>query len=319
MSQYVRYPNPSSVPSGGTANQLLGENAAGTALEFKTLSGTVSQIVVTNGVGSITLSTPQNIATTSSPTFSGLSLNGNLLFPSGSDIGQSGANRPANIYTSGNVVTGGSLLVGTDLTVTGTTTFTNPILAPSGNAAAPGISFSVQSSMGLYRVGAGEMGLTSSGAAGISLIQTKFTKTGNTGTYVDFDAQGASRLEMTSGGVIVSLKCGASPKFTFVGEDTGAGNLYGPLLINSTYSAVNNHITWQADGGGDIGQSGANRPNNAYIKLNNVVGGKVLTTGGLGVGNSAAATLPGLVTKKIEVFDASGASLGFIAVYDAIT
>lgn len=38
----------------------------------------------------------------------------------------------------------------------------------------------------------------------------------------------------------------------------------------------------------------------------------------LGVGNSAAATIPGTVTKKIEVFDASGASLGFIAVYDAI-
>lgn len=39
----------------------------------------------------------------------------------------------------------------------------------------------------------------------------------------------------------------------------------------------------------------------------------------LGVGNSASATTPGTVTKKIEVFDASGASLGFVAVYDAIT
>ena len=39
----------------------------------------------------------------------------------------------------------------------------------------------------------------------------------------------------------------------------------------------------------------------------------------LGVGNSAAATTPGTVVNKIEVFDAAGASLGFIAVYDAIT
>lgn len=39
----------------------------------------------------------------------------------------------------------------------------------------------------------------------------------------------------------------------------------------------------------------------------------------LGVGNSAAATTPGSVAKKIEVFDDAGASLGFIAVYDGIS
>lgn len=39
----------------------------------------------------------------------------------------------------------------------------------------------------------------------------------------------------------------------------------------------------------------------------------------LGVANSAAATTLGTVTSKIEVFDASGASLGFVPVYDAIT
>lgn len=39
----------------------------------------------------------------------------------------------------------------------------------------------------------------------------------------------------------------------------------------------------------------------------------------LGIANSAAATTPGSVTAKIEVFNASGTSLGFIAVYDAIT
>lgn len=39
----------------------------------------------------------------------------------------------------------------------------------------------------------------------------------------------------------------------------------------------------------------------------------------LGVGNSAAATTPGTVTKKIQVFDQTGVSLGYIPVYDAIT
>lgn len=51
----------------------------------------------------------------------------------------------------------------------------------------------------------------------------------------------------------------------------------------------------------------------------NYFGGKLLTASGIGVGNSAAATIPGNVTDKIEVFDETGASLGFIAVYDAIT
>lgn len=39
----------------------------------------------------------------------------------------------------------------------------------------------------------------------------------------------------------------------------------------------------------------------------------------LGVSNSAAATTLGTVTDKIEIFDAAGASLGFLPVYDAIT
>lgn len=47
---------------------------------------------------------------------------------------------------------------------------------------------------------------------------------------------------------------------------------------------------------------------------------KLITAVGLGVGNSAAAvTAVGSLTRKIEVFDASGASLGYVPVYDAIT
>lgn len=48
-------------------------------------------------------------------------------------------------------------------------------------------------------------------------------------------------------------------------------------------------------------------------------GQKLITRGGLGVGNSAAATTPGSVTKKVEIFDETGASLGFLPVYSSIT
>jgi hypothetical protein len=46
--------------------------------------------------------------------------------------------------------------------------------------------------------------------------------------------------------------------------------------------------------------------------------GKLIAEGGLGVGNSMLATSPGRVTRKIEVFDATGRSLGYVPVYDAI-
>lgn len=41
--------------------------------------------------------------------------------------------------------------------------------------------------------------------------------------------------------------------------------------------------------------------------------------GTLGVGNAAAGSTLGAVVKKIEVFDASGASLGYVPVYDTIS
>ncbi len=70
------------VANGGTGQttytngQLLIGNTTGNTLTKATLTGTANQITVTNGTGSITLSTPQDIATGSSPTFTGLNLSG---------------------------------------------------------------------------------------------------------------------------------------------------------------------------------------------------------------------------------------------------
>ena len=68
----------------GAANQLLGMNAAADANEYKTLRGTTDQIYVDLTLpGFITLSTPQNIATTSSVTFNSLTLTNPLAVTSG--------------------------------------------------------------------------------------------------------------------------------------------------------------------------------------------------------------------------------------------
>ena len=44
----------------------------------------------------------------------------------------------------------------------------------------------------------------------------------------------------------------------------------------------------------------------------------IVSVGKLAVTNSVAATTPGAISKKIEVFDGSGVSLGFVAVYTSI-
>ena len=59
----------------GSSNQFLGVNAAGNALEYKTVEGTANQIITTNSAGKLTLSLPQSINSTAAPTFAQILLN----------------------------------------------------------------------------------------------------------------------------------------------------------------------------------------------------------------------------------------------------
>lgn len=52
----------------GSANQIIGMNSGGTALESKTISGTSNQITVTNAANSVTLAIPSSAALPGSPT-----------------------------------------------------------------------------------------------------------------------------------------------------------------------------------------------------------------------------------------------------------
>ena len=69
------------VANGGTGQnsytngQLLIGNTTGNTLAKATLTGTTNQVTVTNGAGSITLATPQDIGTGSTPVFTGLRSN----------------------------------------------------------------------------------------------------------------------------------------------------------------------------------------------------------------------------------------------------
>lgn len=93
-------------------------------------------------------------------------------------------------------------------------------------------------------------------------------------------------------------------------DDSSAENSLNKLAINTPSQKVSASTTGLEIANKDLYVSGTG---------NILVDSKVLATAGLGVGNSASASTPGTVVNKIEVFDASGASLGFIAVYDSIT
>lgn len=55
------------------------------------------------------------------------------------------------------------------------------------------------------------------------------------------------------------------------------------------------------------------RPNNIYAKS------KVYAGSGIAVGNSASGSVLGTLSRKMEVFDASGSSLGFVPIYTTIS
>lgn len=84
----------------GTANQIVGMNSGATANEYKTLSGTSNQITVTHGANSITLSTPQDINTSSSPTFSTLTASTSVVTPL---ISKTSADIEVRTTTSGDI------------------------------------------------------------------------------------------------------------------------------------------------------------------------------------------------------------------------
>jgi hypothetical protein len=114
------------------------------------LTGTANQITVTNGVGQITLSTPQNIATTSSPTFAGASI----------------ATTGSGTTTIGNIADGGAVNVRTSITNTLT-------LTPGTMTATLGTQTTAGTAGGAISMTAGVGATTGAGGA--------FNVTGGTG------------------------------------------------------------------------------------------------------------------------------------------
>lgn len=116
-----------------TNGQLL-IGSTGVDPVLATLTGTADQVVVTGGAGSITLSTPQSINTTSSPTFAALTLTAALTVPNGGS--------GAATFTDHGVLVGSgasafdALAVGTNGQVLVGSTGVDPVFATIGSTGA---------------------------------------------------------------------------------------------------------------------------------------------------------------------------------------
>ena len=194
----------------GASNQLLGMNLAGTANEYKTLNGTTNQVNVQFPVaGSIVLSTPQDIHTGASPTFSGLTVSG--LTPN------------TGVYTNGtNGLTSSAPTSGTLGFWNRTGTILSPVTA--GDA--------VTTTGNIYTTGTGAItsaGLLT-GSAGASIAGGPINLNNNSGFVTNINI-GSSAGNVSIGNSLNSVYL---PKFTTPGlvHNDATGLLSTGLLLN---------------------------------------------------------------------------------------
>ncbi|HEY1057510.1 MAG TPA: tail fiber domain-containing protein [Limnobacter sp.] len=161
--------------SAAANGQLLIGNGSGYTLA--NITGTANQVNVTNGAGSITLSLPQDIATTSTPTFGGLTLNGAMTGTTGNFSGAVTALR-LNVADSTGGLTQPNVAVGTGA-LTG---------ANSGNGGNTAVGYYVltNNTTGAYNTAVGAFSLfnnstgTYNAALGGGALQANTTGSNNT-------------------------------------------------------------------------------------------------------------------------------------------
>lgn len=143
-----------------------------------------------------------------------------------------------------------------------------------------------------------------------------------TGSVVRFHGL-ISEPTITSGAVDQFMAAGYFINSNFGGTVTSMMSVYAdsPLLFGGTTTNsygvyIEDQSIVGATNAWNIWSNGTGSDNHFEGKITAL--GRV-SAGSLGVGNSVAATTLGSVVKKIEVFDAAGTSLGFIAVYDSIS
>lgn len=228
------------------------------------------------------------------------------------------------------VASGGNVAIGTNLSPAARLTF------DASTTAAGGILFGADTN--LYRVSANNL-RTDSNFIAVGNITTagQFAATRSTAMFVAFGSNitgdTVNRYQVTCAGVQSWGPGGATAVDTNLYRSSAARLMTdGRLTANTTGVAVGFDVKQTGDtqpriqintdssiqfgpGGVTVADVSLTRVSATVLRCNQIMAATV----GVGVGNSAAATTPGSVIRKMEVFDANGASLGFVPIYNTIT
>lgn len=207
-----------------------------------TIVGTSGQVLANGNVGtveagSITLTLPQSIATTSTPTFSTLTLSGltpnSFLYPT-----------TAGLITSTTAATNGQLLIGS----TGVAPVKASLTAGTGISVTPGAGSISLANTGVLSFSAGTTGLTPSTTTtgAITLAGTLIAVNGGTGfnTYVVGDilfANTTSTLarlaDVATGNALISGGIGVAPSYGKIGLTTHVSGIL-PIANGGTATST---------------------------------------------------------------------------------
>lgn len=211
------------------------------------------------------------------------------------------------------------------------------VLTSSANLTFDGSTFTANAACTLG-TGAGNLAITAggamtfSGAVGIEAgagTDTMFRVRGNSattgtlqfGTYSDtiFSSSATSGIygfyaapQLAN----AAFTCGFAIAFHAAGiaKIGGTANIDRAISFQSAGQTQGTHNAWASDNVSFAGNYVFN-----FTSTNPSSFAGQMRVASLGVANSAAATTLGSVTRRIEFFDGSGASLGFVPVYDSIT
>lgn len=247
-----------------TNGQIL-IGSTGAAPVKATLNGTTNQINVTNGAGSITLSTPQNIDSTATPTFFGVTLNGST--------------------AHGLIVGGGN---GVPATYTGAGTSAE-VLTSNGSSADPTFQ-------AIPWGKPGAIGATTASSGKFTTLQATSTITGFPGRLLNvqvFTSSGTYTPTTGTNSVIVEVQAAgggsggiAATGAGTVSASTGSGSgAYAKVYYTSGFSGVT--VTIGAPGtAGAAGGAGGNASATSFGSL-------ISCPGGNGTGAGAASSAGG--------------------------
>ena len=254
-SDFVTFASGTGITVSSTdSSTILITNTSPGSAGVTSITGTANQVIASASTGAVTLSTPQNIATTSSPTFNSLTLTSPLAVSSGG-TGRAVGNysiyaNEIHVGKDGNDTSGDGTLINPVLTITKALTLIgagrNTVIVHPGNyAESPTVSSANTTIATSELTGANTQisgTLTLSAAARVSGIKlTNLTITGSGNTYISNCTVDTRVIKSGSNYVEIinsELQCTLGVQITGAGTVSIVGNKCWFLTVSNASASV---------------------------------------------------------------------------------